>query len=374
MTKQLKRTEEASVKQEDAIDVIALLKKLVKAKKLILKTVLFFIILGLFVAIFSEDEYTASTTVVPQSEVKNVGGGLSGIAALAGVNIGGVGSQSSISPQLYPQIINNIHFQNELLETLITIKGQDEKITYKEYYKNVYSPGVLSTIKKFTIGLPSLIIDLFRSNSEKKETRTKGSLIQISQEDEELIELLSNQLLLNVNDKKGYIILSVSLPEAKAAAEFVQSAQELLERYVIDFKIAKSTSQLNFIKKRYKEKEIEFLKIQDRFSAYTDQNQQVNSARAKTMFMKLKSEYDLTYKVYSELAKQLETQELKVKENTPIFTIIEPVYVPIKKAKPQRALIIITWTFIGVVLSFGFVLGKTPIQYLLKELKSSNES
>jgi hypothetical protein len=139
-----------------------------------------------------------------------------------------------------------------LLETLLTIEGQDNKITYKEYYTNVYSPSVLSSIIKYTIGLPGVFIDLLKSDkTSNEESKNNDSLLQITKDDKELIELLLVQLSIQVNDKDGYISLSTTMPEARAAAEFTQKAQELLEQYVIDFKIEKSSSELDFIKNRY---------------------------------------------------------------------------------------------------------------------------
>ena len=365
----------SSENQEDSIDIIALLQSIWKGKKLILKTVLVFMILGLFIAVFSQNEYTASTTIVPQSSSEKPGGSLGGIAALAGINLGSVGQQSSISPTLYPQILTNISFQKELLETLITIEGQDNKITYKEYYTNVYSPSVLSSIKKYTIGLPGVLIGLLKSDEiSKEESKNNDSLPQITQDDKKLIELLLEQLSMEVNDKDGYISLSTTMPEARAAAELTQKAQELLEQYVIDFKIEKSSSELDFIKNRYQEKEQEFQKIQQKLALYTDRNQNVNSARAKMELMLLQSEYDLAYGVYSELAKQLETQELKVKEDTPIFTILQPVFVPLEKTGPKRSLILIIYTFLGFVLSIGYLLAIEPIQNIIKEIRSTKEN
>ena len=365
----------SSENQEDSIDIIALLQSIWKGKKLILKTGLVFMILGLFIAIFSQNEYTASTTIVPQSSSEKSGGSLGGLAALAGINLGSVGQQSSISPQLYPQILTNISFQKELLETLLTIEGQDKKITYKEYYTNVYSPSVLSSIKKYTIGLPGVLIGLLKSDkTSNEESINNDSLPQITQDDKELIELLLVQLSMEVNDKDGYISLSTTMPEAIAAAELTQKAQELLEQYVIDFKIEKSSSELDFIKNRYQEKEQEFQKIQQKLAVYTDRNQNVNSARAKMELMLLQSEYDLAYGVYSELAKQLETQELKVKEDTPIFTILQPVFVPLEKTAPKRSLILIIYTFLGFVLSIGYILAIEPIQNIIKEIRSTKEN
>jgi uncharacterized protein involved in exopolysaccharide biosynthesis len=365
----------SSENQEDSIDIIALLQSIWTGKKLILKTVLVFMILGLFIAVFSQNEYTASTTIVPQSSSEKPGGSLGGIAALAGINLGSVGQQSSISPTLYPQILTNISFQKELLETLITIEGQDNKITYKEYYTNVYSPSVLSSIKKYTIGLPGVLIGLLKSDEiSKEESKNNDSLPQITEDDKKLIELLLEQLSMEVNDKDGYIGLSTTMPEARAAAELTQKAQELLEQYVIDFKIEKSSSELDFIKNRYQEKEQEFQKIQQKLALYTDRNQNVNSARAKMELMLLQSEYDLAYGVYSELAKQLETQELKVKEDTPIFTILQPVFVPLEKTGPKRSLILIIYTFLGFVLSIGYLLAIEPIQNIIKEIRSTKEN
>ena len=365
----------SSENQEDSIDIIALLQSIWTGKKLILKTVLVFMILGLFIAVLSQNEYTASTTIVPQSSSEKPGGSLGGIAALAGINLGSVGQQSSISPTLYPQILTNISFQKELLETLITIEGQDKKITYKEYYTNVYSPSVLSSIKKYTIGLPGVLIGLLKSDKTSNEKpKNNDSLPQITEDDKKLIELLLEQLSMEVNDKDGYIGLSTTMPEARAAAELTQKAQELLEQYVIDFKIEKSSSELDFIKNRYQEKEEEFQKIQQKLALYTDRNQNVNSARAKMELMLLQSEYDLAYGVYSELAKQLETQELKVKEDTPIFTILQPVFVPLEKTGPNRALILIIYTFLGFVLSIGYLLAKEPVQNIIKEIRSTKEN
>lgn len=365
----------SSENQEDSIDIIALLQSIWTGKKLILKTVLVFMILGLFIAVFSQNEYTASITIVPQSSSEKPGGSLGGIAALAGINLGSVGQQSSISPTLYPQILTNISFQKELLETLITIEGQDNKITYKEYYTNVYSPSVLSSIKKYTIGLPGVLIGLLKSDEiSKEESKNNDSLPQITQDDKKLIELLLGQLSMEVNHKDGYISLSTTMPEARAAAELTQKAQELLEQYVIDFKIEKSSSELDFIKNRYQEKEQEFQKIQQKLAVYTDRNQNVNSARAKMELMLLQSEYDLAYGVYSELAKQLETQELKVKEDTPIFTILQPVFVPLEKTGPKRSLILIIYTFLGFVLSIGYLLAIEPIQNIIKEIRSTKEN
>ena len=84
--------------QNDSIDLIALLKKLWAGKKTIIKTTLVFFVIGLFVAVFSKNQYTASTTFVPLVQSDTPGGKLGGLASLAGISLGGGVSNSEISP------------------------------------------------------------------------------------------------------------------------------------------------------------------------------------------------------------------------------------------------------------------------------------
>lgn len=62
--------------------------------------------------------------------------------------------------------------------------------------------------------------------------------------------------------------------------------------------------------------------------------------------------------MYNELAKQLETQLIKVKEDTPIFMVLKPVTVPVEKSKPNRPLTLIFWTFLGGVIGVLMVFGR----------------
>ena len=246
------------LEDEDEIDFIALAKTLWEGRRVVIKTTLIFMALGLFIAIFSQKEYTATTIIVPQTS-KKAGGSLSGLAAMAGINLGNMGGSSEISPTLYPQIVNSIPFQKELLQTLLTIEGQNQQISFTDYYTEIYSPGLLSYLKKYTIGLPGVIINALKgkptpvtlsaspTKSFRRGVERNKQLLSITNEENGLIKRLSSQILLDVNAREGFLTLSVNMPQALAAAELTQKTQELLQRYIIDFKIKKSTEQLKFI-------------------------------------------------------------------------------------------------------------------------------
>ena len=367
----IQENKNTSTSQEDSIDIIALLKDFWGARKTILKITVAFTFLGLFVAVFTENEYTASTTFVPLAQGSAAGGGsLGSLASLAGINIGGAGSSEEIAPELYPKIVNSIPFQLALLNMPLTIEGQAIPVSYSEYYKNIYSPGLLSNIKKYTLGLPGVLISWARStpiDTEVAAGTKENKIISISKEESALIKGLEHQISLTVNDKEGFISISATLPEAKASAEMVLKAQQLLQEYALQFKTQKSMEQLNFIKERYAEKQREFDQIKIALARFQDQNTGINTALGRTKLLQLQSEYDLTFTVYSELAKQLETQRLQVKKDTPLFTVLQPVSIPLEKSAPKRALILVIYLFLGFVLSLGYVLGKKYLISFKKE-------
>ena len=360
-TEQNNNKQSASPVAEDEIDLIQLAKTLWAGRKTVIKTTLIFMVLGLFIALFSAKEYTASTTMVPQSAEggSKLGGSLGGLAAMAGINLGSMGGGSTIPPTLYPKIIASVPFQKEMMKTHLTIAGQKEKVTFQEYYMEIVKPGLLGYIKKYTIGLPGVIIKAIKGDaSTPLSNQLTDNLLTISQDEKSLMNLLSSQLSLEVNDKDGYVSISARMPEARPAAEMVQRAQILLQEAITDFKIKKAKDQMVFVEERYAEKEAAFTTAQNKLARFRDQNKNVSTAMAQTQLERLQSEFSMASSVYTELAKQLETQKIQVKEDTPVFTIIEPVAVPLDKSKPKRPMILIIWTFLGGIVGVGMVFGK----------------
>ena len=246
------------------------------------------------------------------------------------------------------------------MQTLLSIEGQEKQITFADYYLEIKKPGLLGTIKKYTIGLPGLIIKAIKGERTDAmfASQSNDQLLSITEEEKKLIEILSAQLSLEVNDKDGYVSLSARMPEAKAAAQLAKKAQELLQQAITAFKIQKAKDQLAFVEERYAEKETVFNQVQEKLARFRDQNKNVSTAVAQTQLERLQSDFSMASSVYTELAKQLETQKIQVKEDTPVFTIIEPVSIPMDKSKPKRPMILVIWTFLGGIVGVGMVFGR----------------
>lgn len=66
----------------------------------------------------------------------------------------------------------------------------------------------------------------------------------------------------------------------------------------------------------------------------------------------------MAIQVYQSLAEQKEQAEIAVKKDTPAFSVIEPVKVPIEKSAPKRSLIMVVSIFMGGFLGIGLVFGR----------------
>lgn len=341
---------------EDEIDLIEIAAKLWAKRRFIIKTTVIFAAIGLFIAIFTPNEYTATTTMVPQTGEKRAGGNLSGLAAMAGINIGSLSSGEVLSPSVYPRILNNVNFQKELIYSKYSFEKADEQITFYEYATNKkYSSfNFVGTIKKYTIGLPGVIIGTIKGKPDEISdtiSTVNNKIDQLSLKENNVIKNVFGYLKLNLNNKEGYITLSFTSREPKLSAEVVLTAQKLLQKYITEFKIEKVRSNLEFVEKSYYEAKINFEEKQAELAKFRDANKSLSSAIAKTQEEKLTSEYNLLLGVYTEIAKQKEQAKIAVTETTPILTVIEPVVIPSEKTGPSRAKLFIGFILVGLVSS-----------------------
>ncbi len=349
--------------EEQEIDIMELIRKMWLNKALILKFTAVFMVVGVFVALFSPKVYTASCDVVPQTSDGSGSSKMSSLAALAGINLNQSMDVRALSPLVYENILKSTTFRKELMQTPIEFEKAGKAVSFYEYYtsKEYNKPSVLGYIKKYTIGLPFVILNAIRGEQELPQiSAADGDAQQIetlTKEEYEVSKILSEAVSITLNEKKGYVTITANMPEAVAAAQLAQATLTLLQKYITEFKIDKVQSNLDFVQSRYDEAKKNFEDIQFRRAKYRDSNQNVVKHSARVEQEKLDAEYTLAMTLYSELAKQLEQAKISVKETAPILTVINPVTVPYKKSKPQRATILMAFIFLGVAAGAGVVLG-----------------
>lgn len=361
--------------EEQEIDLLEIVCRLWRERKFILKVTFVFIVLGVLVALFSSKVYTAQCSIVPQTGSKNTGGNLSGLAAMAGINLGSVETGELLSPKIYSMIINSVPFQKDLMQVKIKFQEYDEPIRLFDYYtdEKYQKFSLVGSIKKYTIGLPGVIIGAFRGEEEEASQITGDSVAieTLTKKENDCVKAVKSAISFKLNDKEGYFTLTASMPEPLAAAQLVAVMQQLLQKYVTAFKIEKVENNLEFVEGRYQDAKKEFETKQQELAAYRDANRNFALEKARTNEERLKTQSDLLFSVYSELAKQREQANIRVKETIPIFTVVDPVTVPIERTKPKRGLICIAFTMLGGFIGIGLVLVLPFIAKISKHKKLS---
>jgi uncharacterized protein involved in exopolysaccharide biosynthesis len=272
-----------------------------------------------------------------------------------------MGSQpQEIPPSLYPQIAESIPYRLALLEAKV---GSNDT-SFRDYIL-AQSGGVaiLSLLKKYTIGLPRLLLN-------KQTDNLYTTLYQITEEDKGLFRFLAQVVSIEVDEQEGLVSISVELADRTVAAQIAQAATDLLQSNIIAFKSQSARNNLDFIERQYESKRQEFEEVQDSIAIFKDQNLNITSSLYQNQLSRLESQFTVTSSVFQELAGQVEQAKIQVNKDTPIFTIIEPVSVPLEQSKPKRTMMVIIWTFLGIVFSVGWVIVKTPVQQIIKELLS----
>ena len=282
---QKNNTDTSQQPEEREIDLIDLIRKLWLERMFILKVTGVFILLGLLTALTGAKEYTASCQFVPQTSKNANNSSMARLASLAGINMGSLATgEQLLSPLVYPNVLNSIAFKRDLLQTQIRINGEEEPITLLTYLsdKKYRKFSLTGTILKYTVGLPGLIVHAIKGEPEEQETIADESFVVLTKEEYTAVRALESVIGIEVEEKKGYIALSAQMPEPYAAAQVAESALELLQKYITEFKVDKVQSNLEFIQERYDELKKEYEEIQEQRAAYKDANQGISTSRART--------------------------------------------------------------------------------------------
>ena len=105
-----------------------------------------------------------------------------------------------------------------------------------------------------------------------------------------------------------------------------------------------------------KESRSAYYKAQQAYAAFEDGNKNIISASYRTEQERLRNEMTLTFNVYNTLAQKLEQDKLRVQEQTPVYTIIEPATVPLKASSPKKLLILVAFIFLAFIGGCGYLI------------------
>jgi uncharacterized protein involved in exopolysaccharide biosynthesis len=351
---------------EDEIDLLELVKTIWDGRMLIVKTVIIFIAIGLFVAFTSTEEYESQVRLLPETQQQSSLGGLGSLARQFGVNAGSQQISEGIPPDLYPDITQSNVFLRELLDYRITLEESNENVTLMEYFSKHQKASALSTISRYTIQLPFTVLGLIRNSGEEEITAVDrelaGSekmqrLVRMSREEWRTLRILRERISVSVGRDTGVVTVTVKMQNGDIAADVADEVVVRLSSYITDYRTEKARRDVEFIELRYEEARERFEEAQRDLARFNDENRGQLTALARTEEQRLQSQYNLTFNLYNTMAERLEEARIKLQEETPVVNVLEPAAVPDRRSEPKRGLLLVIFTLLGGIFGTGLIFG-----------------
>lgn len=346
----------ASNPEEQEIDLMDLLRKIIAIRKTLYKAAGIGLVVGIIIAFSIPRQYTVSVTLAPEmgSEGKS-----SGLASMAASFLGASGmgnSADALNATLSSEIVSSTPFLLELFDTRVQTLNGELDTTLVAYLDEQRAPWW-----SLILGVPGKAIGAIRGLfSEKTDTATALNPFQLTQKENKKIETLRNTVQANVDKKTGITTLSVTLQDAKVTAMVADSVVTKLQQYIINYRIAKAKEDCSYLEQLYKERQQEYYDAQQRYARYVDANKSLILQSVRAEQERLQNDMNLAFQVYSQVAQQLQVARAKIQEEKPVFAVVEPATVPLQ-ASNSRKLIVIGMVFLTLIGTLGWKLFGAPL-------------
>ena len=336
-------------------DLIELAQKLWKERKFLLKGCGIAVVVGLIVAFSIPKEYTTTVKLAPETQDAAKKSSLGGLAAMAGINLNAAAGADAISPDLYPDVVQSTPFLLELFPVEVTDKEKELSTTLYDYMSEHQRKAWWGYIVSAPFKALGAVMSLISGDEEESEGLNPYHL---TKDQEEVVKALQERVSVSVDKKTLVITASVQMQDPVISAQMTKVVLENLQNYITNYRTQKVKQDLEFTQKVFGESRDAYYKAQRAYAAFEDANRNIISSSYRTEQERLKNEMTLTFNVYNTLAQKLEQDKLRVQEETPVYTVIEPATVPLKASSPKKALILVGFVFLALFGCIGYLFVK----------------
>lgn len=287
---------------EDEIDLRALFAILWRGKWLIAGVTVICAAIGVAYALYKPDVYTASATVAPAQDNGGglqLSGQLSGLASLAGVNLGGGDANSTAIAKAVLQsraFITDFIHRHRLEVPLMATQGYDLKADAWVYNTEVYDPET----------------GHWRSDDNGKSLEPTSW---------DLVKQFREQFKVNENADNGMLTLSITSYSPEAARNWVQWLIKDINEHMRAQDVGEAQARMDYLEDKLNET----------------------------------SNADMQQVFYQLIEKETRTIMLANAQPEYIFRTIDPAVAPQEKSGPKRALIVVLATLLGGMLGVFIV-------------------
>lgn len=344
-------------KKQEPIDFQKIALVLWANRKFIAKVCAIMLAIAVVYAYSKPRGYSSSVTLAPEmSSSDGIAGGISSLASIAGINLGG-SSEDAIYPEIYPDLVSSPQFLYSLFDVRVKTSGGDVDTTLycylTQHQKHPWWGVAVVGVKK-----------LIKSIISKPESTGGGgetTAFWLSERENEVCEAIKGCTSCSVDKKTGVISIGFSAQDPLVAASVTDSIKQRLQEYIIAYRTSKARNDLKYMENLCAEARTDYIEAQQEYADFCDQNTQLYLQSYAVKKSRLQSDLSIAEAVYTQLAQQVQLAKAKVQEVTPAFTVVSVAVVPLKPSSPKRLFIMIGFVMLGFMGSSFYVYVKDQL-------------
>ena len=361
--------------EEESIDIMEYILKLWKKRKMIIIWCVAGAIIGLIAGFSIPKTYTAGAVLAPE-RTDNRSSSLSSLAAMAGINMqSGI---DAINVEMYPDVVHSTPFIVELLDMPVTFERKDSIITtdlltyMQEYQKAPWWSAIVNAPFK-ALGW---VMSLFQDEEESDEASLSNELnpSNLPKKTRDVVKFFAENIMVNVDKKTGRTDISLEMQDPQVVYAVVDAVLTNLKAYMTDYRSSKARQDAENLNVICAERKADYYRAQQAYASFIDANKSIARQSAQAELERLQQEMNLAYQVYSQVATNLESARIQEQQSKPVFAVVNPPVVPIKKTAPSKAKMLVIFTFLAGCIAAAWVLFGEEYWAKLKEsLTGQNE-
>ena len=332
-------------------DFLMLLRYLRAKKKYFLFSAVIGVVLGLIVAFSIPKTYTSKMSLAIESQrEQKLGGGMGALASMAGVDLGS--GEDAISPNLYPDVVSTNKFLIELLHTPVqTLKGKN----YKSYVEFTQAEERSPWWSKAMSGVVSAVKSLFGDHPEKVSFPSTGvDPNRLSESEEQVVKDIRGSIHCDVNKETDVVTLSCTSQDPLVAKMMTDAARKRLQLFIKEYRTNKARADYAYYSSLEQQLRGKYQTAQRKYAAYADSHQDLELKSYETKLTDLENEMQNAFNAYTQMKQQVQMAEAKIQERTPVFTVVEDAYVPLRPTAPKKALMLAAFLFLSMTSTVAY--------------------
>lgn len=263
------------------------------------------------------NSYRSTATILPESDQSKLGGlsGLSDLASIAGVSLGG---EKSLV-KLYPAIIRSESVLRNVILASYEISGSQERMNLVEYW------------------------DIDEKSPERNF--------------EVAFERLNEDLSVSMDSKTNIVSISLETEDPLLSAGVVGGIVRGLDEFMRTRRTTNASEQRKWVEQRTEEVRQDLKLIEESLKTFREKNRRVvDSPKLLMEQERLIREAEINAALYIELKKQFELARIEEVKNVPIINVLDPPRPAAEKDGPRRGIMVVMAAFLSVLLYGGVLI------------------